>query len=789
MLKNISIKWQLVSICIFLVSVPVTVLGILSYRLARNETFSQIESQLRQESVQIKMLVESVYEGIQAEKDSREQQVSLIVDAQTEAVQHFILAWKGDEELLKDTMAAIRVGKTGYVWVLDYTGTYVVSLGRSRDGESVWTLRDARGNFFVQESIHKARQLEEKQIGHISYSWINPGESKAREKMSALLHIPARGWVVGISVYYDELTDMEYEKTKTEILKNRLAGVSVGKSGYVCILNEKGEYVLSLDRKRDGENIINSKDEKGHLFIQEIVSTGLALKENETAVNYYPWKNPGESQARLKLAGYTFFPQWNWIIAPTAYQDDFLDGLRKILKLTILTVLLSIFAGSVMTYLFATFIGRKMKVLASKMMIISNGDLSVDAESRTGKNEIGVMNEAMNRMAANLRNTARMAERIAAGDLDVTVSILSEKDTLGHALRDMVNKLIEVVGDLRQASDISKGMADSLKTSAEDVSSLSRQISLTADQMAEGSNEQAAASEQASSSMEEMSSNIRQNADNAFQTEKISKKALEYTRQSAETVEKTVTAMQEIAEKISIIEEIARQTNMLALNAAIEAARAGDHGKGFTVVASEVMKLAERSRNAAAQINKLSTSSVDVAEKAGELLRLTVPDIQKTAELVQEISVASNEQSTGSDQINMAIQQLNLVIQSNAAASEEMSASSERLASSAENLLRGAADMAGQAARLRETISFFRISQQDAKDREFSPEKNWMHERVTSSNLPSVAQRSERKTPLRPRNKERPRPENKTVGKEMPLMKTEDFSFENDHPDDTFERF
>ncbi len=789
MLKNISIKWQLVCICIFLVSVPVIVLGAISYHFARNETFAQIEDRLRQESLQVKMLVESVYDGIQAEKESREQQVRLIVDAQTEALRHFILAWKGDEELLKNTLAAINVGKTGYVWVLDYAGAYIVSDDRQRDGENLWNARDANGNFFVQEIIRKALQLEKGGTAHMSYSWMNPGDQNAREKIAAIFHIPERKWVAGVSVYYDELTDMEYENRKIERLKNRLSGMPVGKSGYVCILNEKGEYVLSLERKRDGENIIKSRDEKGNFFIQDIVSTGQALGENETAVNYYPWKNPGEPQARLKLAGYSHFPKWKWVIAPTAYQDDFLDGLRKILKLTILTVLISIFAGSLITYFFATFMGRKMKVLASKMLIISSGDLSVEAEGRTGKNEIGVMNEAMNRMVANLRNTAMMAEKIAAGDLDVTVSILSEKDTLGHALRDMVNKLLEVVGNLRQASDISKAMADSLKTSAEDVSSLSRQISLTADQMAEGSNEQAAASEEASSSMEEMSSNIRQNADNAFQTEKISKKALEYTRQSAETVEKTVIAMQEIAEKISIIEEIARQTNMLALNAAIEAARAGDHGKGFTVVASEVMKLAERSRNAASQINKLSTTSVDVAEKAGELLRLTVPDIQKTAELVQEISVASNEQSTGADQINMAIQQLNLVIQSNAAASEEMSASSERLASSAENLLTGAADMAGQAARLLETIAFFRISRQYAKTAEFCPEKNIMQETAGNISYSGAGEKPERKHWPRQERKDQPMPEKKPGVKEMPRLEKNNLSFADDQPDDTFERF
>jgi methyl-accepting chemotaxis protein len=153
--------------------------------------------------------------------------------------------------------------------------------------------------------------------------------------------------------------------------------------------------------------------------------------------------------------------------------------------------------------------------------------------------------------------------------------------------------------------------------------------------------------------------------------------------------------MKDIASKISIIEEIARQTNLLALNAAIEAARAGEHGKGFAVVASEVRKLAERSQTAAAEINQLSASSIKVAEKAGEMLNKIVPDIQRTAELVQEISASSNEQNSGAEQINGAIQQLNSVIQQNASASEEMSSTAEELSSQAEQL--------------QETMSFFKL--------------------------------------------------------------------------------
>jgi methyl-accepting chemotaxis protein len=192
-----------------------------------------------------------------------------------------------------------------------------------------------------------------------------------------------------------------------------------------------------------------------------------------------------------------------------------------------------------------------------------------------------------------------------------------------------------------------------------------------------------------------MSANIKQNADNAMQTEKIAVKSAADAQEGGKAVTQTVAAMKEIAGKISIIEEIARQTNLLALNAAIEAARAGEHGKGFAVVASEVRKLAERSQMAAAEISELSSSSVEVAEKAGEMLSAMLPDIQRTAGLVQEISAASKEQDTGTEQINKAIQQLDQVIQQNAAAAEEMSATAEELANQSEQL--------------QSTISFFKV--------------------------------------------------------------------------------
>ena len=384
----------------------------------------------------------------------------------------------------------------------------------------------------------------------------------------------------------------------------------------------------------DGKDLSDFKDPEGKRLFVAFVD---AVKASGAGYVDYLWPKPDFKEPVPKVSYVKRFEPWGWVIGSGIYIDD----------------VQAVFWAEARRYVVA------MVLIMS--LILAIGLLLVRSVNQ------------------GLTEAVRVSNRLAEGDLMLDISVTNNDETgqLLNAMKAMMERLRTVVTEVKSASD--------------NVASGSQQLSVGAGQMSQGTTEQAASAEEASSSVEEMNATIKQNADNAQTTEKIALKSAADATESGRAVAETVAAMKDIASRISIIEEIARQTNLLALNAAIEAARAGEHGKGFAVVASEVRKLAERSQAAAGEISKLSTTSVEVAVKAGQMLARLVPDIQKTAELVQEISAASKEQTTGADQINGAIQQLNQVIQQNAGAAEEMSSTAEELSSQAEQLQRAIA--------------------------------------------------------------------------------------------------
>jgi methyl-accepting chemotaxis protein len=323
-------------------------------------------------------------------------------------------------------------------------------------------------------------------------------------------------------------------------------------------------------------------------------------------------------------------------------------------------------------------------------------------------------------ISSSIKKGVLFAKQIAAGKLDAELNI-TQKDEIGQladALKDMADRLKTII------SEVLNG--------AKTISESSSHISQDAQKMAQGANTQAAAAQQVSSSMEEMVSNIQQNSENSRQTEQISLRAADQVRKGSQTTLSAVNSMNKIAEKITIINDIAFQTNILALNAAVEAARAGEHGRGFAVVAAEVRKLAEHSKSAAEEIDQLSRSGVEISKVAGQQLEAVVPEIEKTAKLIQEIAAASKEQNVGAEQINNAIQQLNQTTQQSASTTDSVAVNAEKLSVQAE--------------KLKDTIAYFTLTPQKKElepfkkknqEQKASVKKEQKHENISKAEVSS----------------------------------------------------
>lgn len=392
--------------------------------------------------------------------------------------------------------------------------------------------------------------------------------------------------------------------------------------------------------------------------------------------------------------------------------------------IVIISILALVIALGVLIGLFISgTISKGVKKVQEGAQKLAIGDLTFDIEIDS-RDEIGMLMADFKKLKEANLMIVENAKKVANGDLTVTLSKRSDNDELMIALSDMVERLSEIVVRIFE--------------SAENVAIGSGQLSSTSAEIAQGANEQASSAEEISSSIEEMGSTIQQNTDNAVQTDKVAKVTAEGIIEVSNSSQKSLEAIRTIAEKIKVINDIAEKTDILAINAAIEAARAGEHGKGFAVVAAEVRKLAETSQKAAIEINNISSSSLKVTEVSGEQLKTIIPDIQRTATLVQEIAAASLEQNSGVNQITKAIEQLSQVTQQNSAAAEEMSSTSEELSSQAETL--------------KEIISFFNTGKQ-----------------------------VKRETSSRPRNYKRPiyATPKKATSKGINILENEDNDFEN----------
>lgn len=426
-----------------------------------------------------------------------------------------------------------------------------------------------------------------------------------------------------------------------------LKGLRYGGTEYFWVNDMVPNVVMHpIKTELDGKDVSDFKDPNGKALFVAFVDT--VRRDGEGFVDYM-WPKPGLTQPVPKISYVKGYAPWGWVVGSGIYVDD-VDAAysRELWKQVVVTIGLALLLGVVGWLI---------------------------ARSLTGP----------------IGHAVAVARRLAKGDLTARVELGGDDEvgTLLEAQADLVNELGHVIGEVRSG--------------AEALSHASGQVSLASQGLSQGSGELTSSVDAIASSLEQMNASIAQNAENSRVTDQMARKGAADAREGSQAVGETVSAMNVIAEKISIIDEIAYQTNLLALNAAIEAARAGDQGRGFAVVAGEVRKLAERAQKAAREIGGLAEKSVAVAHRSRALLEALVPSIQKTADLVQEVAAASQEQAAGVAQIHRSMATVDQVTGRNAGTAEELASTAE--------------EMAAQAESLRRLMDYFTIDERDLRPR------------------------------------------------------------------------
>ncbi len=415
--KIFSIRWKLVIGGLCLLIIPLVIAGLIIYNSVYNGVIGMIEQSLSKQAINWKTSASLVGEEIKTYKETANQSARLQVAAQAEAISKFVNNSNDNIEKIKDIIANMKVGKTGYVFVLSYDGKYIVSKDRKRDGENIWESKDANNALFIQEMISKGKALSGDKYDFSVYSWKNTGEDKARDKISAIINVPKYKWIIGVGTYFDELIDINYEKNKIEFLKNKIAGELIGKTGYVFIIDSKGNYIVSAKRQRDGENIFEAKDANGISFIQEIIKKSKDLKENKTDNQYYPWKNEGENTARMKIAVFSYMPEWDWTIAASAYQEEFFDQLYMVRTIIIFIIIAGSIIGLIAILIFVKKIINPLKIVVETAQKIADGNIRQENIVINTNDELLLLGNAFNNMLKSLATLCNKAEEIAAGKI------------------------------------------------------------------------------------------------------------------------------------------------------------------------------------------------------------------------------------------------------------------------------------------------------------------------------------------------------------------------------------
>jgi len=686
-IKKISIKWQLIIICILLVSVPVIVFGVISYNNSKNTITSQVEESMVQEALMSRRNLEAVYNiGLQKVKTNLQFAESIILvgflsgrsvtidegDVRTLTITNQItketriatipMMKLNNEPMLNNYQLIDQVKQTAGGTCTIFQ---LIPGGLLRISTNVMDDRGARavGTYIPTDSpVYQAIIKGEEYYGRafVVTGWYLAGYKPIKD---------VKGQVIG-ALYFGV-----NEKEVQEPLKEALSKTKIGSTGYIFILNKEGVYELSANRQRDGENVINIKDSGGNFVMKEMIDKAKALKEDEAGIMQYSWQNQGESEAKKKLAAFAYFPQWEWVISTSAYEDEFMEPVRRMESQTIIIIVIAIIIGSLAAYLFALNMSKRFKSLVDKINAVSMGDL-----------------------------TLKLAE---GGEFQAS---RNEMDQLTNALGMMVDNLRGFVSKIVKSTETTAASAEELSASSEEVNAAMQQISTTIQEIANGAQILSKNSSDVSNKSRLAQESSRSGA-KAGMTVKEKMTQIDSTnRLTAEKVKSLSDTSEKIGDIIETINSISEQTNLLALNAAIEAARAGDAGRGFAVVADEVRKLAEQSQKSTGTIRGLINGIQKEIGQAVLSMQENTKQVQEGSGSVNEALASFEEIPVIVEQLNKAISEISAISEENAAGSEEVSSSVEQVTSSMAQVSTAAQKLSKEADELKQVTKQFKVS-------------------------------------------------------------------------------